>query len=59
MSGMVAIKEKWNKIYSEVTDSGDPVAVLRENVNLLPSRGKHWSWLVGWEEMHFGSLSMA
>ncbi len=40
MSGRVTTKEKWNKIYSEVTDSGDPVAVLRENSYLLPKQGQ-------------------
>ncbi len=40
MSGVVATKEKWNKIYSEAESSGDAVAVLKENSHLLPKQGQ-------------------
>ncbi len=39
MSGLMAVREKWNRIYSEVTDPGEPVAVLKENSHLLPLQG--------------------
>ncbi len=40
MSGVVAIKEKWNKIYSGAESAGDAVAVLKENSHLLPKQGQ-------------------